>query len=385
MCRPFGAMRHNTRPFPNAPARESRNRGLALSATGYFCTMLPALLTFVDTSLRMAALHHPIVRCLAFFAIAVIAETTRGEMSEIESIESYETAVEADCPAIEACPELDVWVVSTRRLPGICSLPKDVNFGIERLAGESCSRCWEQATLFELVGEPSRPLVVFVHGNRYSPSDAKQQGLVLARRIASHACGGVAPRVVIFSWPSEQDGLLLKDGRRKYARAYSEGHYLAWLLCQLEPEQPVGIVGYSFGALVTAEALDDLSRTSPSDIPWSERPGRTNLVFVTPALRCDAFAPRGPFRRGIDGVDGVTLVINSQDKPLKFFPLLEPTVRVDAMGLVGMSRRWLPAEIDYSATDAARTVGKLHTLWRYLESGPLSARIAHGSLAGMGD
>jgi hypothetical protein len=311
-------------------------------------------------------------------AMAMAVVSARSEEPAIGGIELGEVAVEADCPS------LDVWVVSTRCLPGICCLPSDVNLGIEQLVGEPCCRRWTRATLAELVSEPWRPLVVFVHGNRYTPADAKLQGIALARRLAAHACG-VSPRVVILSWPSEQDGFLLKDGRRKYARAYADGHYLAWFLCQLQPEQPVAIVGYSFGALVTAEAIDDLSRTSPFGIPWAERPGRTNLVFVAPALRCDAFAPRGPYRRGLNGVDGFSLVINSRDTSLKFFPLLEPTVRVDAMGSVGMSRCWLPPEIDYTAIDAARVVGKFHTMWRYLESGTLSARIATGSLAGFGE
>ncbi len=327
----------------------------------------------------MSSFCRHLVCSLAALATAMAVVSVRGEAPAIEAIEPCEVVAESDCPA------LDVWVVSTRHLRGICSLPSDVNLGIERLVGESCSRRWERATLPELVGEPWRPLVVFAHGNRYTSSDAKIQGLALARRIAARACGGVPPRVVILSWPSEQDGFLLKDGRRKYERAYADGHYLAWFLCQIEPEQPVALVGYSFGALVAAEALDDLSHASPSGIPWAERPGRTNLVLVTPALRCDAFAPRGPHRRALDGVDGFTLVINSRDKALKFFPLIEPAVRVDAMGSVGMSRRWLPAEIDYTATDAAGMVGKIHTMWRYLESGPLSARIATGSLAGMGE
>lgn len=325
----------------------------------------------------MSSFCRHIVCFLAALATAMVAVSSVAESLDAEVAKPCEVVAESDCPA------LDVWVVSTRHLPGICSLPLDANLGIERLCGESCSRRWERATLSELVGEPWRPLVVFAHGNRYTSSDAKSQGLALARRIAAHACSSVAPRVVILSWPSEQQGFLLKDNRRKYERAYADGHYLAWFLCQLEPEQPVAIVGYSFGALVAAEALDDLSHASPSGIPWAERPGRTNLVFVTPALRCDAFAPRGPHRSGLNGVDGFTLVINSQDKPLKFFPLLEPAVRVEAMGSVGMSRRWVPAETDYTAIDAARMVGKIHTMWRYLESGSLSARIATGSLAGM--
>ncbi len=326
----------------------------------------------------MTALRRHIVSCIAVFAMGMAAVSAAAEDVTADAVEPTDTAEEADCPA-----ELDVWVVSTRCLPGICSLPKEVSFGIERLVGEPCCRRWERAELAELVSEPWRPFVVFIHGNRYSPADAKEQGLALARRLARHACGGVAPRVVIFSWPSEQQGFLLKDVRQKYERAYADGHYLAWLLCQLEPQQPVSIVGYSLGALVAAEALDDLARTSPDGIRWADRPGGTNLVFVTPAVRCDAFAPRGPYRDAIEGLDAMSLLINSRDGALRFFPLLEPAVRVDAMGYVGMPRRWMPAEVEYTSLNAAGMVGKLHTMWQYLDSPALSSRIAGGALSGL--
>ena len=287
-------------------------------------------------------------------------------------------------PGVEDCPgELDLWVVSTRGLPDVCGMPVKASPAVERLAGHATCRRWERAGVAGLLADSSRPLVVFIHGNRYDAADAKDQGLRLARRLADHAAGGVSPRVVILSWPSEKQGLLLKDGRRKYERAYADGHYLAWLLGQVPGEQPVAVVGYSFGALVAAEALEDLSQRSGSGLPWADRPGRTHLVFVAPALRCDAFAPRGPFRGGLAGVDRFTLLVNSQDKALQFFPLLEPAVRIDAMGYVGMRRQWLPAEVEYAATDTAEIVGKLHTMRRYLDNRLLGERIATGTLAGL--
>jgi esterase/lipase superfamily enzyme len=282
-----------------------------------------------------------------------------------------------------SCDQLDVWVASTRRLPGICSLPSTAELAIERLADEGGCRRWERAGLADLLADPCRPLVVFVHGNRYDPADAKQQGLHLARRLASARPAEPPARLVIFSWPSQKQGFALKDGRRKYVRAYADGHYLAWLLGQVQPERPVAVLGYSFGALVTAEALADLEHVLPGGLPWAERPGRTQLVFVAPALRCDALAPRGPFRETLAGLDRLTVLINSRDEALRFFPLLEPAVRADALGYVGMPRRWLPADLEYDAADAAGIVGKLHTMRRYLDSATLVEKIAGGTLDGL--
>ena len=291
---------------------------------------------------------------------------------------------EADCPGEETgARALDVWVASTRRLPCVDAPPASVSFDVERLAHDGDRRRWERSDQERLLAEPGQPLVVFVHGNRYESTDARSQGLRLARRLAERRPSVPAARVVIFSWPSQQQGLLLKDGRRKYDRAYADGHYLAWLLGRVEPERPVALVGYSFGALVAAKALADLDRLPPRGVAWAERPGRTQLVFVAPALRGDALAPRGPFRESLAGLDRFTLLINSRDEALRFFPLLEPAVGVPALGLVGMPRRWLPPDIDYAAADAAGIVGKLHTMQRYLDSPSLAERIAAGAIDGL--
>ena len=284
--------------------------------------------------------------------------------------------------------EPDLWIASTRRLPRTCQGPALADLLVERLAGGASCRAWEHADLRDLLAATDRPLVVFIHGNRYDSDDAKSQGMRLAQRLSACRPGGPLPRVVVFSWPSQKQGVLLQDGRLKYERAYADGHYLAGFLGQIQPEQPVAIVGYSFGALVAAEALEDLAAQDLPAFPglrWAERPGRTHLVFVVPALRFDAVAPRGGFRNMLAGLERFTLLINSRDEALRFFPLLEPQVKAQAMGYVGVSRRWLPDGLEYTATDAASLVGKMHTMRRYLDSAPLSDRIAGGLLDGLTD
>jgi hypothetical protein len=282
----------------------------------------------------------------------------------------------------EACRGVDAWSVSTRRLPGICRMPAAAELAVERCVDPDCGR-WERSDLASLLGDPSRPLLIFIHGNRYEAGEAKGQGVLLARHCTAGCPGGCRPRVVIFSWPSTQQGILLKDGRAKYDRAHADGHYLAWFLGQVAPERPVAIVGYSFGALITLEALEDLvaaERSGRTDVlPWTRRPGRTHLVFVAPAVRCDALAPRGPYAETLACFDRLTLVINSRDDALKFFPWLDRDVRADALGKVGMPRRWA-AGVEFTATDAATVVGKNHGLPLYLASPALSRRIATGAL-----
>ena len=146
----------------------------------------------------------------------------------------------------------------------------------------------------------------------------------------------------------------------------------------------MALVGYSYGALIVLEALEDLvaaERSGRGDVqPWIGRPGRTHVVFVAPAARCDAFAPAGPYRETLSCIDRISLVINSSDHALRFFPWVERNSRADALGVTGMPRRWLPAEVEFEATDAAAIIGRQHGLPLYLASPTLAARLAAGAL-----
>tara|TARA_A100001011_G_scaffold294520_1_gene306683 strand:- start:48 stop:698 length:651 start_codon:yes stop_codon:yes gene_type:complete len=191
---------------------------------------------------------------------------------------------------------------------------------------------------------------------------------------------------MIYSWPSQQNGCLLKDGRTKYHRCFSEGHYLAWILGQIDPERPVVFIGYSFGALITLEALEDLVAAEKEGrpvSPWQYRPGDTRLIFVAPAVRCDAFAPCGKYRETLACVDQVSLTINSRDDALRFFHLLDSRTKVDALGYTGMPRRWMPPELLYSAVDARRIIGREHGLPLYLKSNTLMHRICREAYSGL--
>jgi esterase/lipase superfamily enzyme len=289
----------------------------------------------------------------------------------------------SDCPAGDD----DVWLVSTRRLPDIACLPAHVGFGVERLAGAAGASRWQPSDLESLLDSPGRPLVIFIHGNRYDSASAKSQGLLLAR--GSRACqpGGPPVRTVIFSWPSSQEGRLLRDSRSKYERTMSEGRYLAWFLGRVPPEQPVAIISYSYGGLIALEALDCLvgaERSGRSDLtPWLDRPARLHLVLVAAAVRQDALAPGGAFRRVIPCIDRLTLLNNSSDHALRFFRFIDPGLRTEALGHENMPARWLPRDVEFVQVDAAPIVGKSHRFPLYLESAALRARIASGALEGL--
>lgn len=274
----------------------------------------------------------------------------------------------------EACEQpVDVWLVSTRHLPNTCRRPDHVDFRVEH---REKNGCWHPEEIGSLVSDSTRPVVIFIHGNRYDTASARRQGTALARRIHRCQSHSEAVRTVVFSWPSESDGPPLRNARVNYARTRSDGHYLAALLSMLPPENDVGIVGYSFGATIALVGLEDVHDSDPA---WrSERSGFLGLVLVTPAVRVDTVSPCGSARRAVESVDRLTILINTRDEALRFFPLLDRS-GVDALGFVGLPRNWIPAGVEFSQVDASPIVGKEHSMQAFIDSPRLSCRITAGA------
>ena len=292
---------------------------------------------------------------------------------------------EADVPGSPPAPcgERDVWSVITRGLPEIGRMPQHARPAVESLDARGC---WRKTNLDGLLSTPGQPLLVFVHGNRYDHDSAREQGLLLASRTRVTSPSTANVRTVIFSWPSDKQGILLRDSRVKYERAVTEGHYLAWLLSQVEPDRPVAIVGYSYGALIALEALEDLVQAEAagrSDVrSWTNRSAPLHLVLVAAAVRQDAFAPRGPYREILPCIDRLTILSNSSDIALRFFEHVDRSLRTEALGNIGMPAAWIPRGIEFSQVDCAEIVGPSHRLKHYLNSPLLMRRIC--SAAGRG-
>jgi esterase/lipase superfamily enzyme len=319
---------------------------------------------------------------LALTVIAVVCCCATG----VEASPSADTPVATDRASNG---DDDVWVVSTRRLPDISRLPSHVTFDVERLVPDAACSRWIRSDLPSLMDDPQRPLLIFIHGNRYDSADAKSQGLLLARRLAACHPNAPAARTVIFSWPSSREGHLLRDSRAKYERSMTEGHYLAWLLGQVEPTRPVAIVAYSYGGLIALEALDHLvgaQRSGRDSLqPWIDRPARMHLVLVASAVRQDALAPCGEYRKVLRCIDRLTLLNNTRDQALRFFEFVDPDLGTEALGHENMPARWMPPEVEFVQVDAAPIVGKSHRFPPYLDSPSLRKRLASGALDGLTD
>jgi len=333
-------------------------------------------------------LRGAVARCLLLLLAAGNCATSaglRGEtVEEAAPAVLGDAAADAGGPCDRAGARPDVWSVVTRGLPEVDGMPARARPAVERLDADGR---WRRDDVAGILANPRQPLLVFLHGNRYDRAAAREQGMMLARRTGSICPEASQTRTVIFSWPSDKQGILLRDSRRKYRRAQTEGHYLAWFLSQVEPDRPVAIVGYSYGALIALEALEDLVQAQAAGRegvqPWIGREAPLNLVLVAAAVRHDALAPRGPYRETLPCIDRLTVLHNSDDMALRFFELVDRNLRTDALGHRGMPAAWVAGRAAFTQVDAAGIVGSSHRLSDYLSSPCLMRRICAGAGTGL--
>jgi hypothetical protein len=153
-----------------------------------------------------------------------------------------------------------LWVVSTRSLTSdACRAPLDApKLGIHQLNQCGASGRSDCNSLLQSLSS-DRQVLIHVHGNRMNPDDAIERGMFVYKNTVAYADAKPLD-FIIFSWPSEQTGILLKDGREKAERTDAEGLYLAWLLREFSARNVrVTLIGFSFGGRVATGAVHALA------------------------------------------------------------------------------------------------------------------------------
>lgn len=233
--------------------------------------------------------------------------------------------------------------------------------------------------------DPSRPLVLHVHGNRMTEQDANERGRFIYRKLLNHLPGDGFD-FVVFSWPSEKTGILVKDGRNKARMTEAEGLYLGWLLKELLVRQiPVALVSYSFGSRVTTGALHTLAGGSLGGRRLPGEPIRgasIPVALVAPALESRWLEPGQYHGLATQNVSQLAVFYNSRDAVLKRYRLIEPGSAGPALGFTGprrVPRGFDGAPIPLIARDCTRSMGIAHSEREYY----LPSCCAAPAIAGM--
>lgn len=280
----------------------------------------------------------------------------------------------------EACPPPEeavttttsLWLVSSRRLPTSCGCVDLESPDLDVSKVDGVGRAWPTNLGSFLDGlRPSRPLILHVHGNRISSSEALERGRFVHGKLARHLPKG-GYDFAMFTWPSDKSGMLVRDGRTKAQMTEAEGLYLGWLLRELiRRDIPVAIVAYSFGARVTTGALHALAGGVLGGRQLGGDPVRgANLpvALLAPALEA-RWLDEGQ-HHGLAGqnIGRLAILYNSRDAVLKRYRLIEPGSLTPALGYVGPRRP--PSGVDgapiaMTARNCASAMGLIHSEKEY--------------------
>lgn len=269
-----------------------------------------------------------------------------------------------------------MWMISTRHLSTqACNANlNSVDFRVSQL--DQCgNRSPDHFESFLSNLSPNRTLVIHVHGNRLTEAEANARGRFVYRCIKPHAAE-IPMDLLIFSWPAEQRGSLIHDGRTKAMITEAESLYFATLLRELMTRDiPVAIVAYSFGCRVVSGGLHCLAGGSLSGRHLPTEPivgGNIAVGMIAPAVQADWLGMGRYHGMSTRNIRNLAILYNSRDAVLKRFWLVESGSRGPALGYAGPTR--IAAGFDgmpvpLTKCDCARFLGLAHNEQEYYTDG----------------
>lgn len=333
------------------------------------------------------------LRCWA--VLTVVVSATTGEVRAVDKATrepAVHVAARASEPALPApaklhadkgnafCngirPQDEIVLINVRNACNSCN-PEKLRAAITvetySVCDEAGNRRWQDSDLESFLAfNPNVPTVIFVHGNQISPYYAKSQGLAVYRHAIAHGSDAPPIRFVTFSWPSSQIPGLLEDVRVKAARTGPAGYQLAWLVDQIQPETPISLVGFSFGARIITGGLHVLAGGSLggsaclSEHVHPERP-QMSVILMASALHSYWLAEGQYHGLAMTQVSQMCLINNCQDNAMKYYDFLEPGLGgPQALGLCGPTCIGRDYARKIVNRDVSCAVGSEHLLMLYV-------------------
>ncbi|MGV3483724.1 MAG: hypothetical protein ACO1RT_04845 [Planctomycetaceae bacterium] len=280
-------------------------------------------------------------------------------------------------PSYSICQPRDpsqdrIWLISTRSLAhdACCAQLDRPAFHIARIdhCGTMC-----QAALQELVDERDvgRPVLIQIHGNRMTDDAAIERGLFVYRHTMPH-CDPRPLDYVIFSWPSDREGILINDGREKAERTDAQGLYLSWLLREfVQREIPVAMIGFSFGGRIATGATHALAGGALGGrrLPAPHLRGAdVSMGLIAPALEDDWLRPGNYHGLASQNTQNMSILYNRRDAVLKRYWLIDRVRGDRALGYTGpraIAPRVDGTPMPVAAHDCSLTLGIRHDEKKY--------------------
>jgi|GEM_PF-906816 len=236
------------------------------------------------------------------------------------------------------------WIVSTRECPqrgAACATGECLRYFRKQCGQLHVRPCGMPEFLSSL--DPSAPTCFFIHGSYFDWESVVIDSEATYRWIRK-AAPDLPLNVVFFTWPSDDrityvvptfDIMVL--GRRAARNSF----YLARLISQLPPGQPVTLVGHSHGTRLASSTLHLLAG-GQVDGYLLETPvdptRRFRAVFAAAAIDHHWLNPGERYGRALARTEALLNVRNSQDMALSLYPLSRPFGDA-ALGRRGFTRR----------------------------------------------
>ncbi|MEQ8786184.1 MAG: hypothetical protein RIC55_07785 [Pirellulaceae bacterium] len=253
----------------------------------------------------------------------------------------------SDCERPAAAPRDDdqIWLINTRCLGCPArDLLTESKLSIWRYTKQDgTTGAWSKSSAADFVAaqSPERRICFLLHGARTEHYEATRRGFVTHRAVTSSAPADQPMTFVTWSWPTAPAGRPLRDLRAMASRSDIESCYLAGLLARLDPQTPVSLLGFSYGARAATGAMHLLGggtllgRTLPSD-DNSQRPLVTAILW-TPAMNNDWLIPGRYHGEAVNCVDRMLVLYNPCDRAMRFYHLVAPSRKYGGMGYSGLA------------------------------------------------
>lgn len=231
--------------------------------------------------------------------------------------------------------------------------------------------------------DPRQPVCFVIHGSYNWWRDVLNESRKIHRWIHA-AAPGTPVQIVFFTWPSDGNlpFVFPVDIARLGRKASLHSVYLAQLMTQLPPEQPVCLLGHSHGARAAVAAMHLLGGGAVEDgqrlAPGYSTPQHLRAVLVAAAIDHNWLNPGQRYDRALLAPEQVLLLRNSRDATLAIYPLRKGYSE-RAIGRNGLGRDDRLA-IDAMAKkivelDAAEFAGPNHSFADYHQRPELASAI----------
>ncbi|QDS90757.1 hypothetical protein EC9_49730 [Rosistilla ulvae] len=280
----------------------------------------------------------------------------------------------------------EVWTISSRHLGSRNAAIESLQFR-RRIDGGRWVNESAANFLSPYAGPGKQQTCFLIHGNRTPEMKAIRRGLqtydqtVLGSRPISTSI-----RFVIWMWPADQIKGQVRDVRVKAGRADLHAFYLARLITAVQTQEPVAVIGYSFGGRLAIGAMHLMGGGSLCGSRLPNTPvssPRVNLGLVAPAIRNDCFITTRS--QALCPVNRLFLLHNTRDQYLKLYRFLKLDDNTPALGytgICGMNRSQISSD-RIRQFDASQSVGSDHDYLEYLADKRIDALARQNLFSGV--